>query len=173
MVNISFDYNPETKSVTHIKVTDLTVSDTPKKSAVKAKTGGNTIVVNGGSLKLTQDALDQLKVSVGERLCVRFNNGPVVATPAAIGEIDGGNLVTKSLTVACKGKTGETLLSYGKEFNYSLTSEGYLVLTSVDATVVENNSTSPKEEEIKEVIKDEDFTLSIEGGEEIEFDFTI
>lgn len=174
-MNISFDYNPETKSVTNIKVVDLTVSSAiPKKStASKTKASSNTITVTGSSMKLSQDALDQLKVSVGDRLCVRFNNGPIVATPVALGELEGGNLITKSFTVACKGKTGETLLSYGNEFNYELTSEGYLVLTSIADNTVSVDTTPKEEKEIQSTVRDEDFTLDIKDGQEIEFDFTI
>jgi hypothetical protein len=174
MVNISFDYNPETRSVTNMKVTDLAVSSLAKKR-VKSKVADNVIVVTGGSMKLTQDAMDLLGVSVGDRLCVRFNNGPILATPTSLGETGGGNLITKSLTVTCRGKAAETIATYGSRFTYTCNHVGMLDLKADIATEIAQvaEQEALKSVEIKSVLGDSDFALPVKGGEEIDFDFAI
>lgn len=165
-VNISFDYNPGSRSVTNIKVTDLVVN-TPK-----IKSTNTSLQLVGGSLKLTEEALQLLNVTTGDRLCVRFNNGAILATPEALGESGGGNLVTKSCTVACKGKVGEELAKYGTTFKYELESTGYLVLTG-DLQELPVEVDTEKEQEIKSVIDDSDFTSLLADGKEIDFNFEI
>lgn len=92
------------------------------------------IQLNTNSLHLQPEVLTALKAKVGDRLCIRFrNNTPILATATAMGEDNGGNLITKSNTVSCRGKTGETLATFGTEFSYELEDEGYLVLRRFNA----------------------------------------
>lgn len=167
MVHIAFDYEPESKSVTNIKVTDLVVS---------APKGANTIALhNANILQLNQKVVDDLGVKVGDRLCLRFNNGPILATPHALGEDGGGNLITKSFTISCKGKAGVELRKYGNKFDHSLTSEGVVKLVPLEAQQVEEVTTeTPKDDtKTKEIHKVEDTTFSLPpaDGQEVSFEF--
>lgn len=165
MVHITFDYEPESKSVTNIKVTDLVVSK-PGKAKVEV------MELVGSSLKIPAFALELLNSKIGDRLCVRFDKqGPILATPDALGETGGGNLVTKSSTLLCKGKVGVELAKYGNTFVYNIDGEGILTLSGrkqVEETTQTQEDTNV--EEIKSEIDSVDFQQSIEG-EEVECDF--
>jgi hypothetical protein len=95
------------------------------------------VTLEGSTIKLSVEAMDKLKVAVGDKLCIRFREVPILACPSAIGEDNGGNLITKSLTVSCRGKVGETLATFGSQFTSELESEGYLVLTPFTAEMAE------------------------------------
>ena len=130
MIQISFNYNPETNEVSDVTATGAVVKEKaaakPRAKKTKAPTG--KIILNGQSLKLEQEVLNLLKVEVGDRLCVRFDKQPVLVTPEVANEPNGGNLITKSLTLSVRGKTGEQIAKFGTEFDYDLSREGYLGL---------------------------------------------
>jgi hypothetical protein len=185
-MRIAFDFDPATNSVTNITVADV-VAVSSKAKPKTTQTKKETITVNGGSLKLPQQALDQLNTRVGDRLCIAFNAGkPIIATPVAMGLEGGGNLVNKSMTVTCKGKTGEMLAKHGTEFSYTLSKEGVLVLTPMGASMETNlattmdlvsNDSIPLDKPLLQdqaiTLDDSDFKLSVKDGEEIHFDFAI
>lgn len=139
-MRISFDFDETTK-----KVSNLTVDDSAVKQAVKKKKPtNNKIMLNGSTLKLTDAVLTALGVSVGDRLCVRFNPKPVILRPDIANESNGGNLITKTMTLSCKGKTSELLTKFGTEFDFTGQSDGYVVLT---ATTEDANLQADKEKE--------------------------
>jgi hypothetical protein len=168
MIEVSFKFDPETKKVSDVIVIEAGVK-TPAKTVAKTKTKGNTkIVLNGNSLQLNQEVVDLLCVGPGDRLCVRFDPKPVLVRPDIANELKGGNLITKSLTVSVKGKTGETLKEYGTEFEYTLKSEGYVTLAT-DGDTLEDKPV----QEISTTLDDSEFIANIENGEEIDFQFEI
>lgn len=167
MITVTFNYDPDTNIVSNVTATGGTAAKAvvpPTKA--KPKNKSTKITLNGSSLQLTQEACDLLKIAVGDRLCVRFAPGPVLVRPEIAKEPRGGNLITKSLTVSVKGKTGDELAKYGTEFEYNLKSDGYLILGDA-TTVADDQEDKPVEE-----INDEDFLQSVEG-EEVDFTFDI
>lgn len=120
------------------------------------------IRITGSTLYLTEEAVQLLGVSIGDRLCVRFNGNPIVATPAAVGEPNGGNLLTKRLGVSCRGATSKAVKAFGEQFEYELESEGYLVLTKAP-------------DELKAEIRREskDGTIELADSKEIDFEFVL
>ena len=156
-MRVSFDFDPITKKVTNVEC----VENTPTKviKSVKVKKQNNKVILVGNSLKLNQEVLDLLKVTVGDRICVNFTNtSPVLVS-------DGGcmgNLITKSKTVSVKGPTGTKLASYGTEFFYTLDGEGFLFL----------NTNEIVDKQIKKSELDNQvFTSSVPDA--VEVDFTI
>lgn len=171
MINVSFSYDPETNTVLGITVVGANVLVGPTKAKAapktKAKTKATKIVLNGNSLQLNEDVLSLLGVEVGDRLCVRFDPQPVLVTPEAAKEPRGGNLITKSLTLSVKGKTGETLAEHGSEFEYALKSPGRLILgEDIQPSVAQDK---PVLQEIESSIDDNDFLSLIENSEEVDF----
>lgn len=164
-MRVSFDFDEVTKKVTNVTVED----GKPATKVVKAKkaTESSKVVLNNTSLKLNQEVLDLLGLEVGDRVCINFTNThPVLVPPKAAGEK--GNLITKSLTVSCKGKASETLGLYGTEFDYRLESNGHVALTN---EIVE--ATAQRSEIHEDLLDDKDFTNSILDGEEVHIDITI
>lgn len=158
-MRISFDFDEVTKKISNLNVED---SSLLKKGKPIKQNKGNKLVLKGSSLKLTDDMMSLLKVTNGDRLCIRFNPDPVILTPDTANEPSGGNLITKSSTISCKGTTGELLAERGNEFYYSLKSEGYLVL--LDKEPEEGKNTDVKATNLD----DSDFSIpGIEPGEQI------
>lgn len=170
-MKISFEFDPKTKKVSNVTVEG--VSEEVKPKATRAKKlptviENPKITLNNTSLKLNQEVLDKLGVKVGDRLLVNFTKEqPVLVTPEQAGLEKGGNLITKSLTVSCKGKTSEMLAAFGSEFDYKLDGEGFLLLTNAE---VEAHKAEMEAKEMHLDLLDEtDFTTTVEDGVEIDF----
>jgi len=187
MLQVSFNFDPATNKVSNVTVTDSS-SPTPAKKTVKARPATGTpsnITLNGSSLKLNQDVLDQLQVEQGGRICVRFvDNNVVLARPDIVGEANGGNLITKSLTVSCRGKASEQIAALGDSFTYKLESDGWMILSSGNEPTTQDQEqvqdeqevAIPTEEEVEEIataLDESDFTMDLKDGEEIDFVFNI
>lgn len=171
-MKVSFDFNPKTNEVTNLTCIneEITVAATKRSPSKQVKEKeSHSLVLKGSSLKLTQHMLDTLGVKVGDRVLVNFKDGlPYIVTTEAANLPKGGNLITKSMTVSCKGKASEMLAKFGNEFDYTLESEGYLKL---------HNDNTPKKVESTEmhpiILDQTDFTSTLEDGEEIDFNFEI
>lgn len=124
------------------------------------------VTLLGNIIQLSKHCLEQLNVAAGDKLCIRFKDVPVIATPTAIGEDNGGNLITKSLTVSCRGKVGETLATFGSQFISELESEGYLVLKAFTAEIAED-----KLEEVVTDPQDPTELFTHIFGEEVVFNY--
>lgn len=172
MINVSFDFNPETNEVSNVKVVGGSIAKVKaptKPKAKNTKVESDYIRFNGSSLKLGNAILEQLGSSVGERLCVRFKESKViVARPDVLGEDGGGNLVSAGMTVACRGKVGTMISELGTEFSWVLEGDGYMVLTS---TFMPSNE-DPIEEKINQ-LDTTHFTSDLKDGEEVDFIFNI
>lgn len=162
-MRVSFEFNPETRKVSNVEITDDT--NNTNKRAVK-KILSSTALLNGSSLKLNQEILDNLKVKIGDRLCLRFDPRPKLVRPDVLNEKGGGYLITKSMTIACKGIVGQTLSYFGKEFTYQLISDGYLSLdNSRIVTSDEVNSQEDTQQSHGDIIVTEDMLKGFEDNE--------
>ena len=168
MINISFDFDPETHKVTNVKVDGA--SKAPSTSKAKAKKATiHLITLSGTSLKLNSTVVESLGVEAGDRLCVRFDKQKVIlARPDVLGEDGGGNLITKGLTLSCRGKVGELIAQIGSEFEYTLDSDGYMILHSLTEPAT---SDIVEQKEIDE-LDIQDFAPNLDG-EEVSFNYTI
>lgn len=174
MLQVSFNFNPETNEVSDVKVISNTMPAKAPKKANKKSSSTSVITLTGSSLKLTAESLELLKVEAGQRVCVRFaDNKVVIARPDIVGELNGGNLISKSLTVSCRGKASETIAAIGSEFTYSLESDGYLVLSTGESSQDSQQEDKPQEDKTESVLDNSDFILDLPVGEEIDFCFNI
>lgn len=148
MINISFDFDPVSYSVSNILVTEkgtsgldkiveqmkevipLPAKSTTKTTGRKKKEKNEDIIkLEDNKLVLTQKLIDLLEAEPGDRLCIRFKdfNGeyfPIIAKSEVFADPEAGNKLTKSLTVSYRGKQREELVIYGEEFTFEETFEG-------------------------------------------------
>ena len=128
---IEFNFDPETGEYTPISskvVDEKETVKTEKKPSVKKKKADNElddckeplIILEDNKYCLNQVAADMLGVVPEDRLDIKYEQKGKVRTPV-IGSNDvfgtkGGNKLTQSLTVSCRGKANEMLSEYGTKF---------------------------------------------------------
>ena len=90
---------------------------------------------------LNSKAISLMVISPGDKLDIKYDEGkngsvPVIGTDEAFGT-KGGNKLTKSNTIACRGSKNEELSKYGKEFVLAVhpSKAGLFVLTSEEVAV--------------------------------------
>lgn len=91
--------------------------------------------------RLNSKAISLMGISPGDKLDIKYDEGkngsvPVIGTDEAFGT-KGGNKLTKSNTIACRGSKNEELSKYGKEFVLAVhpSKVGLFVLTSEEVAV--------------------------------------
>lgn len=91
--------------------------------------------------RLNSKAISLMGISPGDKLDIKYDEGkngsvPVIGTDEAFGT-KGGNKLTKSNTIACRGSKNEELSKYGKEFVLAEhpSKAGLFVLTSEEVAV--------------------------------------
>lgn len=140
---------------------------TPKKATKKAKreeSSSPELILEDNKYYLNSAAVELMGVVPDNKLDIKYEkNGstmvPVIGTDEAF-RTKGGNKLTKSNTVACRGSKNEELSKYGKVFSLTphATKEGLFVLTG-DATPV---AVSTGDENIAINKSDEDLPLDID-----------
>ena len=91
--------------------------------------------------RLNSKAVSLMGISPGDKLDIKYDDGkngsvPIIGTDEAFGT-KGGNKLTKSNTIACRGSKNEELSKYGKEFVLAThpSKAGLFVLTSEEVAV--------------------------------------
>lgn len=91
--------------------------------------------------RLNSKAISLMGISPGDKLDIKYDNGkngsvPIIGTDEAFGT-KGGNKLTKSNTIACRGSKNEELSKYGREFVLAThpSKAGLFVLTSEEVAV--------------------------------------
>lgn len=148
---ITFDFNPDTNEYTPIKK-ELIKDEAPKKSTVKAKveeTGDPQITLESNKYVFNQAAASLMGIEWEDRISIKYQKVdgllfPIIGKDEAFGT-GGGNKVTKSLTVSCRGNANERLSKYGDTFTITKLKdkEGLFVLVG--------NAERPEEPEQDEV----------------------
>ena len=137
----------ETGEVLETKLIDRSVNKPVK--AMKA-TASEAVQDNDKEPKLylednkcrpNSKAISLIGNSPGDKLDIKYDEGkngsvPVIGTDEAFGT-KGGNKLTKSNTIACRGSKNEELSKYGKEFVLAVhpSKAGLFVLTSEEVAV--------------------------------------
>ena len=94
-----------------------------KKSVSKVmNVSENDIELLNGKFQLSNESIEKLNASVGDRIGINYINKdgefyPVISRSAVFGDPESGNKLTKSLTVSFKGKQLESLKQYGSKFS--------------------------------------------------------
>ena len=165
---ITFDYNPETNEYTPLKQEIVKEGTKKKTETVEAPdTVEPQVVLSDKKYVLNQAAATLLGVEWEDRLEIKYQmvdklQFPIIGKNTAWGST-GGNKLTKTLSVSCRGQANEVLSEYGDTFTLSPWNghEGlYILVGNKERPIVEDSDievTEPEEPEID--LKEESFEL--------------
>lgn len=137
----------ETGEVLETKLIDRSVNKPVKvmkataNEAVQDDDKEPKLYLEDNKCRLNSKAISLMGISPGDKLDIKYDEGkngsvPVIGTDEAFGT-KGGNKLTKSNTIACRGSKNEELSKYGKEFVLAVhpSKAGLFVLTSEEVAV--------------------------------------
>lgn len=137
----------ETGEVLETKLIDRSVNKPVKamkataNEAVQDDEKEPKLYLEDNKCRLNSKAISLMGISPGDKLDIKYDEGkngsvPVIGTDEAFGT-KGGNKLTKSNTIACRGSKNEELSKYGKEFVLAVhpSKVGLFVLTSEEVAV--------------------------------------
>ena len=136
----------ETGEVLETKLIDRSVNKPVKamkataNEAVQDDDKEPKLYLEDNKCRLNSKAISLMGISPGDKLDIKYDDGkngsvPIIGTDEAFGT-KGGNKLTKSNTIACRGSKNEELSKYGKEFILDAhpSKVGLFVLTSEEVT---------------------------------------
>ena len=136
----------ETGEVLETKLIDRSVNKPVKAMKATANEAGQDddkepkLYLEDNKCRLNSKAISLMGISPGDKLDIKYDDGkngsvPIIGTDEAFGT-KGGNKLTKSNTIACRGSKNEELSKYGKEFVLAEhpSKAGLFVLTSEEVT---------------------------------------
>ena len=137
----------ETGEVLETKLIDRSVNKPVKamkataSEAVQDNDKEPKLYLEDNKCRLNSKAISLMGISPGDKLDIKYDDGkngsvPIIGTDEAFGT-KGGNKLTKSNTIACRGSKNEELSKYGKEFVLAVhpSKVGLFVLTSEEVAV--------------------------------------
>ena len=137
----------ETGEVLETKLIDRSVNKPVKamkataNEAVQDDEKEPKLYLEDNKCRLNSKAVSLMGISPGDKLDIKYDEGkngsvPIIGTDEAFGT-KGGNKLTKSNTIACRGSKNEELSKYGKEFVLAThpSKAGLFVLTSEEVAV--------------------------------------
>ena len=137
----------ETGEVLETKLIDRSVNKPVKamkataSEAVQDNDKEPKLYLEDNKCRLNSKAISLMGISPGDKLDIKYDEGkngsvPIIGTDEAFGT-KGGNKLTKSNTIACRGSKNEELSKYGKEFVLAVhpSKAGLFVLTSEEVAV--------------------------------------
>ena len=137
----------ETGEVLETKLIDRSVNKPVKamkataSEAVQDNDKEPKLYLEDNKCRLNSKAISLMGISPGDKLDIKYDEGkngsvPIIGTDEAFGT-KGGNKLTKSNTIVCRGSKNEELSKYGKEFVLAVhpSKEGLFVLTSEEVAV--------------------------------------
>ena len=137
----------ETGEVLETKLIDRSVNKQVKamkataNEAVQDDDKEPKLYLEDNKCRLNSKAVSLMGISPGDKLDIKYDDGkngsvPIIGTDEAFGT-KGGNKLTKSNTIACRGSKNEELSKYGKEFVLAIhpSKAGLFVLTSEEVAV--------------------------------------
>lgn len=195
---IVFDFDPETGEYTPVSREILNEGETGAKKTKAPKKGKSTlpdskeplIVLEDNKYILNEAAAEALGVSPDDRIDIKYEKHgkllkPVIGSNEAFGT-KGGNKLTNSLTVSCRGKANETLSEYGSQFTLiphahkdglfmligdSMPEESEVVDDKIDVNEVDEEPSEdiPLDIQLANMVQDD----SVEEDTITKFDFTL
>ena len=182
---VTFDFDQETETVSNIKTF---VDGVEKKKKTTKQTKSKEVILEESSvIKLTDTKLEfnnktvaEMGISHETRIVIKYeqfgpkNMIPIIGTDESFDEEGAGNKLTKTNTVAFKGKQNTVLKEYGSEFTIEAYKEGIWKLVSLGGAI----TSSPVESYEKAIEKAEEiptdlFTEEDEDTEIEEMEFTL
>lgn len=199
---LTFDFNPETGEYTPVSREIINEGETSAKKADNKSTSKKKsksalpesdeplVVLEDNKYILNQAAADLLGASPEDRIDIKYEKKgkllkPVIGINEAFGT-KGGNKLTNSLTVSCRGKANEALGAYGSKFTLvpHASKEGLFMMIGdsmpsepevlSDEINIDEIDDEPKEDipldiELANMVQDK----SLEGDTITKFDFTL
>ena len=199
---IVFDFDPETGEYTPVSREIINEGETgakkvETKSTSKKKSKSSLpdskeplIVLEDNKYILNEAAAEALGVSPDDRIDIKYEKQgkllkPVIGSNEAFGT-KGGNKLTNSLTVSCRGKANETLSEYGSQFTLiphahkdglfmligdSMPEESEVVDDKIDVNEVDEEPSEdiPLDIQLANMVQDD----SVEEDTKTKFDFTL
>lgn len=169
--------NVETGEVKEVKA-----KKTTSKKKKEEESSEPQLILEDNKYCLNTAAVELLGVEPDDRLCIKYKKigktaVPVIGTEEVF-KTKGGNKLTKTNTVSCRGKANEELSSYGTVFTLSENSDGSgtFILTgdkAPETPVVHDEAVDTEDEDIRkdlEEIGDSVSTSSEEPVDEEEVD---
>lgn len=179
---ITLDLDPETGETTCVDRQIINddikkVSKKPSKKTSKDEDTTPRLVLDSSKYILNSAAIELLQVEAGDRIDIKYEQSgttvvPIIGTSEAFGTPNSGNKLTKSNTVACRGKANVELSKYGDSFTFESTSDGLFKLVGNKATTEEvaddnislpdDDLTIPEDDELElgDLINELDFSLN-------------
>lgn len=178
-LKVYVDFNPETNTFENPKVflegvAEKVVKTRTKKTAEKKEESKvPTLVREDNKLVFNNAAIELLGVTNEDRISIRYQEVegnkkvPVIGNDIYFGDKGNGNKLTKSNTVAFRGKSNEILEEFGTTFTFEPTKKDGIFFLKSDKInqIVDNN--------IEEDQAIAEQTLDIQTEADEEFDLTV
>lgn len=176
-ITVTFDFNSETEEVSNVKV----VGSSEKKKATTKKikdvatdnATDSIITLEPNKLIFNSKAISEMEIEYEDRIVIKWEKEgkkmiPIIGKDLAFDEEGSGNKVTKSNSIAYKGKANAVLSELGTEFSIVAYRDGIwkLVATEEGAVNAENLSL----EQVIESAENVEPELIVEGDEDTEID---
>ena len=164
-VNVTFDFDMETETVSNIKCSvdgtegkKKTTTTKKVKDIVEDTSTESLISLEASKLTFNGKAIAEMAIEYEDRIVIKWikeGKGmiPVIGKDLAFGEEGTGNKVTKSNSIAYKGKSNTVLAEKGSEFKILPYKEGIFKLIStaentesieLDAVIEIGEATEPE-----------------------------
>lgn len=182
---VTFEFDQETETVSNIKTF---VDGVEKKKKTTKQTKSKEVILEESSiitltdnkLEFNNKAVAEMGISHETRVVIKYekfgpkNMIPIIGTDESFDEEGAGNKLTKTNTVAFKGKQNTVLKEYGAEFTLEAYKDGIWKLVSLGGAVISSSAESyEKAVEKAEVIPTDLFTEEDEDTEIDEMEFTL
>lgn len=195
---LTFDFDPETGEYTPVSREIIEEGSTKKaepKTTSKKKSKSSLpesdeplIVLEDNKYILNQAAVDLLGATPEDRIDIKYEKQgkllkPVIGINEAFGT-KGGNKLTNSLTVSCRGKANETLSEYGSRFTLTphANKDGLFMMIgdkviaepeACEEINVDSIDDEPKEDIPLDINLEDMVQDKLEGDTITKFDFTL
>ena len=168
-ISITFDFNTETEEVTNVKTVGSVEKKTRTTSTKKVKdiveeiANEAIITLEPNKITFNSKTVADMEIEYEDRIVIKWEKDgkkmiPIIGKDVAFDEEGSGNKVTKSNSIAYKGKSNTVLAELGSEFTIETLREGIWKLVSLTGGTKEQSSTLEE---------------AIEQAEEIEADLLV
>lgn len=172
-VNVVFEYDPEMDLVSNIKCfidgVEKKKTTTTRKATRKdvVLEDESIITLEENKISFNNKAASEMGLTPDSRIIIKYKTEkdilfPIIGTDISFDEEGSGNKLTKSLTVACRGKANAILSEHGTKFYITYYEDGIWKLVSKDKDPVKTYET------IIDQVEKQDFTVFTEDDQNLE-----
>ena len=182
-ISITFDFNTETEEVSNIKTVGSTEKKTRTttkkvKDVVEKMANEALITLEPNKLIFNSKAVSDMEIEYEDRIVIKWEKEgkkmtPIIGKDIAFDEEGTGNKVTKSNSIAYKGKANTVLAELGTEFTIEPLREGVWKLLSTTGGTNEDTSTLEEAIEQAEEVEPELLVDTDENNEIDELQFKL